>query len=693
MDESYSYAPLLHEGQIRLFKLHIAREDEPLMGSMVPVSPDQIPPYKALSYTWGTPYGPEELARLDLSSQTHQTHSVICDWRVLPVTENLYDALVELRSQEETAFLWIDAICINQKDEDEKSQQVQMMGSIYSKAKMVIVWLGKGTPECDEAIKLLMAADESKGLLSLIASYTEEQWGLVKTFCSRQWFARTWTLQEAILAKNIVGLCGSTQFSFYGVMKLPCFISDLKRNMNLYLLSLPGTEGSDSGFECIEMILQWTHIWRRLVVEEISPIGSLSRRLSLSIHGVSESKHVFALLELLVSDMRQREVSDPKDRILAPMAVFLNFVSMFNTQAGEIMKELINYRHEVASIYQTYAFTSIMLAENLDVLSQVGGSPCMPSLDLPSWVPDFRSKPMPSLLEGTSFNASNGLGEFDARSCTIRGKSRDSQTDYDKNGFFRFWHLKLRGVLLGQVLHIEQSRIIFSSMWPWFRKFVMSSSQYKNQETLDVISRTLSADTFLGKCPASDAVQPVFMAFLMENKALELKVYLSHAEDASLAAFWETQTEFLEFWEADVQRQKIAKLVGSETETPTAVREKIEELYQISAGIASSAHGLRPNWTHDIRLYSRLMRDAYSATGKFPFSTDSGYLGLAPQGSKAGDAVWIVQGGKVPFVLRPTGKGSFRFVGEAYVHGRMFGEMAEVAKAQNLPMQDILIDE
>jgi hypothetical protein len=230
-------------------------------------------------------------------------------------------------------------------------------------------------------------------------------------------------------------------------------------------------------------------------------------------------------------------------------------------------------------------------------------------------------------------------------------------------------------------------------MWPWFRKFVMSSSQYKNQETLDVISRTLSADTFLGKCPASDAFQPVFMVFLMENKALELKVYLSHAEDASLAAFWETQTEFLELWEADVQRQKIAKLVGSETETPTAVREKIEELYQISAGIASSAHGLRPNWTHNIRLYSRLMRDAYSATGKFPFSTDSGYLGLAPQGSIAGDAVWIVQGGKVPFVLRPTGEGSFRFVGEAYVHGRMFGEMAEVAKAQNLPMQDILIDE
>jgi hypothetical protein len=366
---------------------------------------------------------------------------------------------------------------------------------------------------------------------------------------------------------------------------------------------------------------------------------------------------------------------------------------MFNTQAGEIMKELINYRHEVASIYQTYAFTSIMLAENLDVLSQVGGSPCMPSLDLPSWVPDFRSKPMPSLLEGTSFNASNGLGEFDARSCTIRGKSRDSQTDYDKNGFFRFWHLKLRGVLLGQVLHIEQSRIIFPSMWPWFRKFVMSSSQYKNQETLDVISRTLSADTWMGKCPASDNIQQAFVAFVMVQTAMGLQHYLSHAEDASLAAFWETQTELLEFWEDDVLRQKIAILEGSETETSTAVQEKIEEICQISDGKASSAHALPASWTQNISLSWRLMKDAILATEKFLFATDSGYLGLAPQGSKAGDAVWIVQGGKVPFILRPTGKGSFRFVGEAYVHGRMYGEMAEVAKAQNLPMQDILIDE
>jgi hypothetical protein len=663
------------------------------MGSMVAVSPNEIPPYKALSYTWGTPYAPEELQRLDLSSQTRRTCSVICDYRALPVTENLYDALFELRSREETVFLWIDAICINQKDEDEKSLQVQMMASIYSNAECVIVWLGKGTPECDEALKLLIAAGDIDDLSALIASYTKEQWGFLKTFCSRQWFARTWTLQEAILAKNIVGLCGSTQFNFHRVIKLPHFISRVSRFTNLdQLLSLPAVEGSETGFKCIKMIWQWVLVWRGrgLSGNGFKTMGPLNRRFSLSIPGVSESKHIFALLDLLVSDMRHREVSDPRDRILAPMAVFLNFVYIFNTKAGESLKKLINYRHDVASLYQTYTITSISLAENLDVLSQVGGNSCIPPLDLPSWVPDFRCKPMPSLLEGTSFNASNGLGEFDALSCAIRERSQDPQTDNDKIGFF---NLKIRGVLLGQILHIQESRKLATKTCFSFRKYVISGSQYKNQDYLEVISRTLTADTYMGRCPASDSVQGLFMAFVILEKAMELQRYLSHAEDKSLAAFWETQLEFLEFLGDDVQRQKIAKLVGSEG--PTTVRERIEELCQVLEfeEIALSAHGPPPSWAQYTVLGWHLMIDAFSATDKFLFVTDSGYFGLAPEGSKVGDAVWIVQGGKVPFVLRSTGRKSFRFVGEAYVHGRMFGEMAEHAQTHNLPLQDILIDE
>ena len=47
------------------------------------------------------------------------------------------------------SFRWYDAFCINQDDKDEQGQQVQQMGSIYSRAKRVIIWLGEATYDTD----------------------------------------------------------------------------------------------------------------------------------------------------------------------------------------------------------------------------------------------------------------------------------------------------------------------------------------------------------------------------------------------------------------------------------------------------------------------------------------------------------------------------------------------------------------
>jgi hypothetical protein len=83
--------------------------------------------YEALSYAWGT---------LD----DHELKIRVNDFQ-LPVRKNLYCTLTALRSTVER-FLWIDAICINQKDSFEKVHQVGMMDSIYERAKQVLVWLG-----------------------------------------------------------------------------------------------------------------------------------------------------------------------------------------------------------------------------------------------------------------------------------------------------------------------------------------------------------------------------------------------------------------------------------------------------------------------------------------------------------------------------------------------------------------------
>jgi hypothetical protein len=83
--------------------------------------------FTALSYTWG---GEENSKHITLNGQC------------VAVRSNLYDFLVRAIREGWTTNLWIDALCINQEDEAEKSKQVMLMGEIYSRASQVLVWLG-----------------------------------------------------------------------------------------------------------------------------------------------------------------------------------------------------------------------------------------------------------------------------------------------------------------------------------------------------------------------------------------------------------------------------------------------------------------------------------------------------------------------------------------------------------------------
>ena len=88
--------------------------------------------YGALSYVWGSTRGKRPL---------------ICNGHHQAITANLYDALWQFVSMRQPdaklpRYLWVDAVCINQSDEAEKSSQVAQMGDIYRNASKVIVWLG-----------------------------------------------------------------------------------------------------------------------------------------------------------------------------------------------------------------------------------------------------------------------------------------------------------------------------------------------------------------------------------------------------------------------------------------------------------------------------------------------------------------------------------------------------------------------
>ncbi|KAH7625119.1 hypothetical protein B0T09DRAFT_369600, partial [Sordaria sp. MPI-SDFR-AT-0083] len=112
--------------------------------------------------------------------------------------------LLHLRDHSIQRTIWIDAICINQGDNEEKGHQVQSMAKIYAKASRVIVWLGKEAAGSDQALeKIRIAAELSKRRL-------DDKAGIL-TLLERSWFQRIWVLQEVAAARHILIKCGSAE--------------------------------------------------------------------------------------------------------------------------------------------------------------------------------------------------------------------------------------------------------------------------------------------------------------------------------------------------------------------------------------------------------------------------------------------------------------------------------------------------
>jgi hypothetical protein len=107
----------------------------------------------------------------------------------LPVRDNLYAALSQLRDRFLERIIWIDAICINQNDNDEKSQHVQSMTKIYAKASRVIVWLGDEADKSSQALELIRKTAEEQHTPS---SMSESDQQMIVKLLERPWFERVW---------------------------------------------------------------------------------------------------------------------------------------------------------------------------------------------------------------------------------------------------------------------------------------------------------------------------------------------------------------------------------------------------------------------------------------------------------------------------------------------------------------------
>lgn len=144
---------------------------------------NSAPPYDALSYTWGT------------SSLTQDI--LLCGTRH-PISETL-SRFLATRFARSGGWWWIDQISINQRDIVERNEQVAVMPSIYGRARKVCIWLDNLSEPTMEALNLDFLIPPSTG----DSKREEKNRQAIGELSSHAHWSRLWTVQEAVLARNV----------------------------------------------------------------------------------------------------------------------------------------------------------------------------------------------------------------------------------------------------------------------------------------------------------------------------------------------------------------------------------------------------------------------------------------------------------------------------------------------------------
>lgn len=259
---NYKYAPLPSPNCIRLLQVVPSTDDTVIQCSLTPFELANAPPFQALSYTWGSPLMTLKPTSFPKSPEVHdplqnlralrsikgeipyvygesesespiRQHAIICDKRMIKVTTNLRDALRMLANPTGPlniaslpSYYWIDALCVNQENVLERSDQVARMAEIFKRADNVIVWLGREdeyTGDALETIEKVSAIPEetwpSIPYTAFYQSSTDAEYpGLNLSFynwlgfialINRPWFKRAWVSLSlyALFALTIYRWC------------------------------------------------------------------------------------------------------------------------------------------------------------------------------------------------------------------------------------------------------------------------------------------------------------------------------------------------------------------------------------------------------------------------------------------------------------------------------------------------------
>jgi Heterokaryon incompatibility protein (HET) len=181
------------------------------------------PEYDAVTYTWG---------------KDRSTTPIACNGAHIHIRTALFRALPYLDGTRPGPKrpLWIDALCLDQENDDEKAIHVPLMGKIYQQAARTLIWLGEAADGSGLAIYSIPSLTQKMAILRKsqvnhvevlmdlgnhdLPSKDHPVWKALQKFQQRPWFYRLWTLQEIVLSKDPVIICGNRSISWNALRAL-----------------------------------------------------------------------------------------------------------------------------------------------------------------------------------------------------------------------------------------------------------------------------------------------------------------------------------------------------------------------------------------------------------------------------------------------------------------------------------------
>jgi SpoVK/Ycf46/Vps4 family AAA+-type ATPase len=614
----FQYRPLvLSSKEIRLLELQPSLSPSSDIHLTLRIaSLDDPPPFFALSYAWGDP-NPARTVRLDGHAFT--------------VTPNLFAFFQRFRHAKEPRLLWVDAVCINQLDHNERSLQVILMGSIFSTAVATLLWLGDEAEDSGKAMYLLhifrtiTAETPWEMVIYLFTDIFDQHWMALRKIFSRPYWSRVWIMQEVLLSSRALVCCGKA-CSPWPIVS--------------YLLSLDYTDfiGKARCDSAVSAMLN-PDILRAKALASMSQ----KRREGQSL----------TLLEALVLG-RQRNATDVRDYVYGTLAL----------TSGHILMSP-DYQQSVQRVYRDLAKRFIETDNNLDVLTACKYcSDCLRAIELY----EISQKIVPSI------NADLELGKT---MCGIRGEV-DIRT---LPSWVPNWTVK--------DTNIQDYLVLLNHQACYFRaagdtKAKVSFVEDRDKDKMVVTGVLLDEIVRIVRISSLEKTSDSEANTIFETKSLVTSEtwlqWCNHVEVNSIFARmpemwlqWCTHTKDGTHQYGDEEGQKEAFW-----NTMICGRQ--------SNGMKADYHAQRNGawefvfgWRDDIPRDNRLTMASMLLTGskmRTFFVTRQGYMGVGPNCLGKGDIVCVFLGGKVPFVLHRE-HSEYLLLGESYVHGIMEGEIIE----------------